>query len=323
MRSNYEYAIDFLKFFAALLITNSHLDIFEPQYKLSSGGAIGDALFFFCSGYTLFLGRMNGFCNWYKRRLIRIFPPVMCMGIISAFIFRTENSLNQVIIEGGGWFVQCILIYYLFAYPIKKYAINHLNIIAILTGTITVIWFYMICNQPGFGLYGWNYCKWVAFFLFFLQGAIICQQKKHTYKRLSFWNSLSGLLLSVITWYGCLIVQTKYDLTIALQLISLLPLMGISFFFFHLCRSIPMENLFTTKYIHQVIKSIGGLCFEIYLVQFTLFANIEINVEYPLNIGVIWCYIIIWAYILHVFTNFCIQTFREQDYNWKRMLKVY
>ena len=52
-------SIDILKFFAALLITNSHMGMLYPDslVKLSTGGAIGDVLFFFCSGFTLFLGR--------------------------------------------------------------------------------------------------------------------------------------------------------------------------------------------------------------------------------------------------------------------------
>lgn len=49
-------SIDILKFFAALLITNSHMGLLYPEslVKLSTGGAIGDVLFFFCSGFTLF-----------------------------------------------------------------------------------------------------------------------------------------------------------------------------------------------------------------------------------------------------------------------------
>lgn len=63
-------SIDILKCFAALIITNSHMDILYPKFgALATGGAIGDALFFFCSGFTLFLGRMGRFDNWYKRRL--------------------------------------------------------------------------------------------------------------------------------------------------------------------------------------------------------------------------------------------------------------
>jgi peptidoglycan/LPS O-acetylase OafA/YrhL len=41
--------IDFIKFIAAILITNSHMGHLYPQGLsiLATGGAIGDALFFF------------------------------------------------------------------------------------------------------------------------------------------------------------------------------------------------------------------------------------------------------------------------------------
>lgn len=43
-----------LKFVAALFITYSHMAILFPKFQgLVTGGAIGDGLFFFCSGFTL------------------------------------------------------------------------------------------------------------------------------------------------------------------------------------------------------------------------------------------------------------------------------
>ena len=53
-------SIDILKCIAAILITNSHMGPLYGKYSiLATGGAIGDVLFFFCSGFTLFLGRMG------------------------------------------------------------------------------------------------------------------------------------------------------------------------------------------------------------------------------------------------------------------------
>ena len=54
-------AIDILKVFAVLLVINSHMEVcYHPYEMLATGGAIGDALFFFCSGFTLLLGRSGG-----------------------------------------------------------------------------------------------------------------------------------------------------------------------------------------------------------------------------------------------------------------------
>jgi peptidoglycan/LPS O-acetylase OafA/YrhL len=81
-------SIDILKFIAAIFITNSHMEaLYHPYEILATGGAIGDVLFFFCSGFTLFLGRMDRFDNWYKRRINRIYPSVFAVGIISAIVF--------------------------------------------------------------------------------------------------------------------------------------------------------------------------------------------------------------------------------------------
>jgi len=56
MNSNRNIGIDFLKFIAAILVVNSHIDIMYGEYaSLATRGTIGDVLFFFCSGYTLFL----------------------------------------------------------------------------------------------------------------------------------------------------------------------------------------------------------------------------------------------------------------------------
>ena len=81
-------AIVLFKFFAALLITYSHLGLLFPKFGgLVTGGAIGDGLFFFCSGFTLFLGRDGGFLNWYKRRMSRIYPSIIMWALLSAVVF--------------------------------------------------------------------------------------------------------------------------------------------------------------------------------------------------------------------------------------------
>lgn len=66
------YSLDFLKFMAALMITNSH---FQPVYEdvstsLATFGVHGNALFFFVAGYLLMMGfdKHQGLnvVDWYK-----------------------------------------------------------------------------------------------------------------------------------------------------------------------------------------------------------------------------------------------------------------
>ena len=97
-----DISIDILKFLAALLITNSHMELLYGDYKaFATGGAIGDVLFFFASGFTLFLGRMGRFDNWYKRRINRIYPTVFAWAAVGAFLFNYHYDMKQTIIGGG------------------------------------------------------------------------------------------------------------------------------------------------------------------------------------------------------------------------------
>ena len=135
--------IDILKFIAALIITNSHMELLYGKYSaLATGGAIGDVLFFFCSGFTLFLGKMGRFDNWYKRRINRIYPTVFAWAIMGAFIFGYHNDMKYTLIDGGGWFVTCIMIYYVILYIIRRVMQNKLKWAFMITGIIVSMVFH-------------------------------------------------------------------------------------------------------------------------------------------------------------------------------------
>lgn len=89
---SHNISIDILKFFAALLITNSHMELLYGKYSmLATGGSIGDVLFFFASGFTLFLGRMGRFDNWYKRRIKPYLSYCFCVGYPFLFCVRLSK----------------------------------------------------------------------------------------------------------------------------------------------------------------------------------------------------------------------------------------
>ena len=95
-----DYSIDILKFFAVFLIINSHMDICYPRFSiLATGGAIGDWLFLFASGYTLFWKQPTRFDNWYKRRINRIYPSVIMCALVGALV--TWSSIIPVLKFGG------------------------------------------------------------------------------------------------------------------------------------------------------------------------------------------------------------------------------
>lgn len=162
-----DLSIDVLKFFAVLCVINSHMDVLYPGKwsVLASGGAIGDALFFFCSGYTLFLGRMDGFIPWMKRRLWRVLPATLLCAGCFALMYGGEWWVRT----GGFWFVRCILIYYVVIYAIRKWMMNWLWIVFGAIIAAVLIWFYCFYNQR-MSIYASGYFMWLHYFIPMLMG---------------------------------------------------------------------------------------------------------------------------------------------------------
>lgn len=310
--------IDIIKFMAALLITNSHMKHLYPTTLsiLATGGAIGDALFFFCSGFTLFLKPMGRFDNWYKKRIYRIYPTVFACAIICAFIFNYNNDIKYTIIHGGGWFVSCIMIYYIIAYIIDRIMSKHLYISFTLVSFITII-AYLLWDWPAqFSIYGYTYFKWIFFFLFMLLGAIIGKKQP----KINGKKSILFLFVSLIAYYAIIIMSQRSEMFNKIQLISIIPLICITLFTYTLCNCNKSQMIFINKYVNGLVMFVGGLCLEIYLIQVPLL-KMDLGVPFPINYFIMFAIIIISAYILRSFARFFTQTFSKQDYNWNEIFK--
>lgn len=173
--NNRDLGIEILKAIAALLVMNSHMEAMYGNYGfLATGGSIGDALFFFCSGYTLFLGKMVDFPNWYKRRVQRIYPTVIVMSLLYAHYHIDQIQYVIKTNLGSGWFISCIFIYYLILYPIRKYFSTKLNWVLCFVAVLTILWYIFLGVEPksACNIYGATYFKYCFFFMYMLFGAI-------------------------------------------------------------------------------------------------------------------------------------------------------
>lgn len=83
-RKGHLYSLDFMKFVAAIFITNSHFQaLYEDVNKsMATFGVQGNALFFFVAGFLLMMGfdKHKGLnvVDWYKARIRRLWPSVFC-----------------------------------------------------------------------------------------------------------------------------------------------------------------------------------------------------------------------------------------------------
>ena len=312
-------SIDILKCFAAIVITNSHMDILYPKFgALATGGAIGDALFFFCSGFTLFLGRMERFDNWYKRRINRIYPTVFAWAIWGSLLFNYHNDINRILLSGGGWFISCIMIYYVVLYFIQRYLLGHLKLVFMLVGVACTSYFILIDTPMDFNMYGEGYFKWFHFFMFMLMGAMMgISQRKYKYHFV--WDGLK--LIGCIVVFYALYAFKDVATCNKLQMLTWIPLLGTVFYFYKVCNSEWMKKAYYHRLVGWIIKLVGSLCLEIYLVQASLFTD-KMNVVFPLNLIVMFVIIMVAAYILRCGARIFAQTFKDMDYDWRAGFKV-
>lgn len=286
---------------------------------LATGGAIGDVLFFFCSGFTLFLGRMGRFDNWYKRRINRIYPTVFAWAILSAFFFNQHHSMDYTIIHGGGWFVTCIMLYYVVLYFIQRFLLHHLKWVFGIVALICIAWYFIMDRPDDYNMYGATYFKWGHYFLFMLLGAMMgISQKQWSF---NFKTDFIKLISSIFVYYAILFAGRIYTLFSELQIISLIPLLFIVYYFYKVCSSDTLKKWYTNRYIGWSIKFIGGLCLEIYLVQGVLFTE-NMNHIFPINILIMFIIIFAVAYLLRCGSRIFSQTFKDGEYDWKAVFKL-
>lgn len=320
-------SIDILKFLAVLIITNSHMELLYPPHlaTLATGGAIGDVLFFFCSGYTLFLGRQMDFPNWYKRRINRIYPTVFMWALVSAVLFSSTKNIVDIVLSGGGWFVSCIMIYYVIIWFIKRFFIQKLLWVFGFFSAIVVVWYVFFEDSIEIFMYGNTYFKWGHYFLFMLLGASIGLKRKEIGFEMAVTPKVVPTLMKIlgcaILFYGLQAFGKHYIWVSHIQILTLIPLMGITYWLFMLCNTKGVLNFYSRKWPHHIIYWIGTLCLEIYLCQTSLFTD-RMNGLFPLNIVIMFFIIFTFAYGVKVLSNWFSQTFSTESYDWKAMVKL-
>ena len=318
-----DIAIDIVKFLAVLLIINSHADMMYPKYQvLATGGAIGDCLFLFCSGFTLFLGGQKSFGNYYKRRISRIFPSVFAATIFTSIISRNPRIHYLGLL--GGEFIIAIMVYYVLLYFIRKYAINKLDkilgCVAIISLIVYLYWFPYKYEVSSKGIYGISTLyRWIPYFAAMLLGAMIGM--KRNMMKYNGWSDFARLFVCAILFYGIQFAAKVYRPIAPWQVITLLPLMGIIVYFYKWCNCSWMKRIYKTKCGNAVIMSVGGLCLESYLIQIPLFTD-KINSIFPLNILIIIVIILACSYVVRCMARSFLQTFRTEDYEWKKVFQV-
>lgn len=249
--------------------------------------------------------------------------------VVALFGWRGGQNKNiiDVLLYGGGWFVSCIMIYYVIFWFVRRYLVNYLNCVFCIGVIAVLLWYFVVGIDAGNNnMYGGCYFKWVHYFLFMLFGAVVGLRRKGgmgTNRELPrIIPVIAKLTVSVVAFYGLCWFKCKAGIYDLLQISSLIPLMGVTYYFYQLCNTKASQSLYRNEISGPIVRLIGGLCLEIYLIQGMIFSDV-LNFMFPLNVPIFFVIIVAAAYMLRCFARIWSQTFKDADYDWKSVVKLY
>ena len=216
------------------------------------------------------------------------------------------------------------MIYYIAIWFVRKYSVNMLYWVIIIVSLLAIVWYFVIgTGSENNSMYGDTYFKWLHYFIYMLLGAIYGLLYKdkavHIYP---LWKSIVLIFICIILFYALFSFYNRDGMINAVQLLSLLPLAGFCIGSYCFCNSSYILGIYENKFGGIIIKFIGGLCLEIYLVQGPFLTD-KLNSIFPLNIVVLFFAILIAAYFLRCLSRIWSQTFKDGNYCFKEIVKPY
>jgi surface polysaccharide O-acyltransferase-like enzyme len=233
-RKKRDESIDLMKCIGCLFIIFAHSGNLLGAYKnFTFGGMFGNAIFFFSSGFFLFKKIEIRFDNWYKKRIVRIYPSLFALAIILTFLGLSESNIKEIILNGGGWFVSCIMVHYIAVYILCKYLLDKLEMIFLIISIVVTIWFLFGHFETDFNRVP-TYFKWSFWFLFTLFGGIIGKKiERIKYRKFD----IVLFLIFISIHYIIMFFANKYSEIRKIDIISLVPLLLGTYYFYKTCAA--------------------------------------------------------------------------------------
>ena len=257
----------------------------------------------------------NRFDQFYKRRINRIYPSVIAWTLIGSIIFETDVEYHS----WGGWFVPCIMIYYVVLYLCNHYLKNQPFVWLAISLTICLSWYYFTSKTGGFYIFE-NKLSWGFYFFSFWSGSFVSYKRKEL-KEHSILDILMAIVL--ITMYFALnYIVKRYNL-LDFQWIIFVPLAIFPYYAFKIFKRPTFIKCYYSQYSGKMVRIVSGLCLEIFLVQLPLITD-KINFLFPLNLFIVFTLIVFVAYVIRTIARLGVQTFNDsKGYSYKQVFKLY
>ena len=299
----YYNEITILKVIATFLITWFHFKWTVPSdYAfLFVGGAIGNSLFFYASGYLLKFRDELFKGEWILNKFIRLYPSVWVF-LIFTLPIGNEFSVNlqNYLYPSPFWFVNCILFIFLFIYLFRKFfSDSHITkegyILLISVFVIYAVNYFINVDHTKIILDEGGVKMWFYYFFLFVWGYRDSISKK-CYK--GTWKSALYFPFFIGLFYLYKTIGSKSEIAVFLQFVIIPLLLSLVVLSARIIATILYKiNISDRK--KYILSYISNLTLEIYIVQVFIINKLMPSIIFPVNICVIFLLILISSIIVH------------------------
>ena len=284
----------FLRAIGIILILNSHLDRFYPIPYLGTGGALGNSIFFFLSGFGVFLSQKKNsraFLEWFAGRLKRIYPSlwIVLLLVKMPLMIIAGKLYASTIIDFIGyffnppyWFLMMLLVYYIFSF--RLLTANYRKTLGVF---VMLIPLYIGCYVTWVDLSRWSIEKspfdLIHYLMIFIFGIFLANKSEKIVYSGSHNFIILLLFISVLYFHKYLMTKGLY---FEYQIIQQLVMYPIVFYLLKISRSsLITSQIMQNNYISPIFKFLGNHTLEIYMVHETIiYPVLKLGKTFPENL---------------------------------------
>lgn len=322
---NRDFAIDLIKFMGVLLIINSHMGEAYPKWGfLASGGAIGNSLFFFASGFLLSYKNIPAIRSissrggyFLKTKISRIYSSLFAVIIFKGFWGNDSISFHSVIFSVGGyWFVECVLLYFIFSWPLINFKNKSMLVVCAFT-SLFCLWLCCFLEHGVDTIFGTG-SFWIKVPLYWpvLCAGIVMGRFNDCIRIKTIYGCAISLVSIALFYLSCWLTRNNtYDS------VAVIPL---------ICACVGLYIMFNSQFVKKImgydlmrnfVLVICAVSLESYMIQFSIITD-KLNSLFPLNLLILISTIIVVSIIIRVFSKLILQTFAKDNYNVKELINI-
>jgi peptidoglycan/LPS O-acetylase OafA/YrhL len=297
--SDRDSSLDLMRAVAILLVVNSHLDDFYPIPQLGTGGMFGNELFFFVSGYGLFLSfqkRSEPILPWLTRRIARVYEPLFVIATFLVLVgYIRVHTLSDFfwvyIISKEFWFLPAITALYVPIFMIislVRTKVGFLYLFAGLAFTYILV-FSVFAEKTAWITENFNVQTEVTLPLriIYYFGTMVLGVYMARFHGKTAGNSLDlvWLVLSAAAYY-LYVASLGHIVPFQLQILDRVPAVTFLLFAFRAAHYPPIKK-FVSAYLGGLVALLASLTLQIYLVHgYILEMETVRTIAFPANIVV-------------------------------------